>query len=239
MKFQERVINQEYRFTDLEDEIVWYIDEHKSEVSKMKIVDLSSTFFTVPNTITRLCHKLGYSGYSELKNELKHEIGDSSETITQQKELLLRNFDLIDSERERQAAQLLSSASRINFFAIGQTAYATKIVVDNFYATEDKAFFYTYANELRHKIEHSTNEIFFFISLSGEKDQILELAKLAKEHGHPIVSLTGLSVNSLAKLADISLFCYSPEVYRNHYNITDKTPILVIMNSLLEAYAKL
>ncbi|MDT2658935.1 MurR/RpiR family transcriptional regulator [Enterococcus hulanensis] len=238
MEFQQRVINQEYRFTDLEDEIVRYIGEHKLAVSKMKIVDLASKFFTAPNTITRMCHKLGYSGYSELKNELKHEINEPVENVHEQKELLLRNFDLIDSERERQVAQLFSGANRINFFAIGQTAYATKIVVDNFYAIEDKAFFYTYANELRHKIEHSTNEIFFFVSLSGEKDQILELAKLAKEHGHPIVSLTGLSVNSLAKLADISLFCYSPEVYRNHYNITDKTPILVIMNSLLEAYAE-
>lgn len=236
MEFQQRVINQEYRLTDLEDELVAYIAKNKASVSKMKIIELASLFFTVPNTITRLCHKLGYSGYSELKNELKRESEQPSDSSFKQKELLLKNFELIDFEREKRVVQLFKAAKRINFFAIGQTAYAAKIVVDNFYAIDDKAFFYTYANELRHKIQHATEEVFFFISLSGEKEQILELAKLAHEHQHKVVSLTGLSSNSLARLADISLFCYSPEVIRNHYNITDKTPLLVIMNSLFETY---
>lgn len=238
MEFQERVINQEYRLTDLEDEIVRFIKHHKQIVCEMKIVELAAQFYTVPNTITRLCHKLNYSGYSELKHDLKKECDSQSTEMLPQKELLLRNFDLIDFDREKQTIQLFRNARRINFFAIGQTAYATKIIVDNFYAIEDKAFFYTYANELRHKIQHAINEIFFFISLSGEKEQIVELAQLAKQNGHTVITLTGLSSNSLAKLADISLFCYSPEISINQYNITDKTPLLIIMKSLLDSYVK-
>ncbi|MGM0123616.1 hypothetical protein IGI37_000988 [Enterococcus sp. AZ194] len=239
MRFQERVINNEHKLTDLEDELVRYITQNKQIVSSTTIVDLASQFYTVPNTITRLAHKLGYSGYSEMKIELKREVGETSSLTVPQKEILLKNFELIDVEREKRVIQLFKQTNRINFFAIGQTAYAAKIIVDNFYAiNNDKAFFHTYANEVRHKIEHSTNELFFFVSLSGEKEQILELARLTKEYSHTLISLTGLTNNSLARMADISLFCYSPEVTINNYNITDKTPLLIIMNSLLHAYSK-
>lgn len=74
------------------------------------------------------------------------------------------------------------------------------------------------------------------MSLSGEKEQVVELAQEAKAKGHTVVSLTNLSSNHLAKLADINLFCYSPEIIINNYNITDKTPLLIIMNSLFQVY---
>lgn len=238
MDFNSRVINFNYRFTDLEDEIILYIQKHKEEITQSKIVDLANTFFTVPNTITRLCHKLEYYGFLEMKKALKKELENCDEEKVSQKEILLKNIELIDETREKKVIQLLKDASKVNFFSVGSTAHATRIVVDNFDAVDYKFFFYAYEHELRHKIETAKDELFFFVSLSGETEPLLSLAGHARGKEHPVITLTGLSDNTLARLADVSLFCYSPKRIMNNVNITDKTPVLIIMESLLQKYSE-
>lgn len=235
MKFNERVLNEAFRLTDLEDEIIAYLNKNKNDIESLKITELATEFYTVPNTITRLAHKLGYTGFTDLKHSIKYET-QIDDYPDEYKHLLLRNFELIDENREDKIIDQLVVAKRINFYSVGQTAYVTRIVVDNFYSVDYKSYFYTYPNELKHVIVHGQDELFVFISLSGETEQIVESAVLAKEKGHQIVSLTNLSNNSLARLADLKLYCYSPEQKIEEYNITDKTPILLIMNNLFKKY---
>ncbi|TDR52663.1 MurR/RpiR family transcriptional regulator [Paenilisteria rocourtiae] len=96
MDFNSRVINFDYRFTDLEDEIILYIEKNREEIIQSKIVDLARLFFTVPNTITRLCHKLEYYGFLELKKALKQELESYDEAKVPQEILLFKNLELID-----------------------------------------------------------------------------------------------------------------------------------------------
>lgn len=238
MKFKDRVLDRSYVLTDIEEEIISYIEQQISEIDSIKISQLAKQFFTVPNTITRMSHKLGYSGFSELKHAIKYEQESTNEIYSDYKQMLTQTFDLIDSERENKICDFMKDSRRIHFYSIGQTAYVTKIIVDNFYSIDYKSYFYNYPNELEHTINHGENELFFFISLSGEKQQILSLAEKAHNKGHVVFSLTNLSNNSLARLADQRLFCYSPEERIDEYNITDKTPILLIMNSLFRSYAR-
>lgn len=74
LSFQERIRNKENRLTELEEDLADYILKHKEEVSQTKIVILSQKFYTVPNTITRFCKKLGYDNFSEFKINLKQEL---------------------------------------------------------------------------------------------------------------------------------------------------------------------
>ncbi|MDR0298500.1 MAG: MurR/RpiR family transcriptional regulator [Streptococcaceae bacterium] len=236
MKFNERVQNQYFRLTEIEDDLVDYIQKNKAEVAKMKIVHLAEQFYTVPNTVTRFVRKLGYDGFSELKMELKNEsdyphlMGDSY----QQK--INRNFELIDIAREDKVVQCLRKAKNVNFYGLGQTGLVAKICADNFYALEDKFKFIDYPNEIRHQIENGKNQLFFFISLSGETKSVLELAELAKAVGHKVIGLTNLSDNSLSRLADVALYCCTEKEVVNKYDVTDKTPILIIMQSLFKSY---
>lgn len=238
LKFKDRVLDRSYKLTDMEEEIIAFIEENQGDIDHLKISQLAQQFYTVPNTITRLSHKLGYSGFSELKHAIKYEQESSSGVHSDYQQMLTQNFDLIDSDREAKLCDLMQAARRIHFYSIGQTAYVTRIIVDNFYSIDYKSYFYTYPNELEHIINHGENELFFFISLSGEKQQILTLAEKAHDKGHQVFSLTNLTNNTLARLADQRLFCYSPEERIDEYNITDKTPVLLIMNSLFRGYAK-
>lgn len=235
MNFESRAINYDYKLTELEDDLVAYIRRHKREVSETKIISLAQQFYTVPNTITRFCHKLGYEGFSELKAELKHELSDHTPE-NPHAALLLKNIALIDKSREAKVMAAFRKARAVNFYAVGQTGLIAKICVDNFYALDDKFLFYTYPNKLQHRMEHAENEIFFFISLSGETESVLKLAQSAKNLGQTVMSLTNLTENTLANLADISLFCYTEKEIVENYDVTDKTPILIVMNSLFHAF---
>lgn len=237
MKFEERILLNSVRFTDMEDDIIAYLLEYQDIIDEVKITSLAKRFFTSPNTVVRLAHKLGYSGFSELKYLIKQE-NKYTNYDNEDKSALLKNFEIVDTKDNYEILEQLINATRINFYSIGQTAYVTKVVVDNFYSIDYKSFFYNYPNELNHVITHGNNEVIFFISLSGQKEQLLKLAHEAKNYGHTIITLTHLNKNALTSMGDFNLFCFSPEQRIEEYNVTDKTPILLIMNNLFKQYAR-
>ena len=234
MNFEQRVINSRYSFTELEEEIVAWILKHKEEAASIKIVTLATQLYTAPNTIMRLCRKLGYDGFTELKVELKHELQDQMENET--KRVFLRNFELIDVQREQEVVKLFQSYPKVNFFALEQAVVIAKACTEHFYTLSDKFRLYQYENELVNQIENNQKSCFFFISLSGESTTVHKLARLAKEHGHKVISLTNLTENTLSDIADVNLYCYTIREVYGHYDVTDKTPLMLIMHSLYLSY---
>ncbi|MFK4885748.1 MurR/RpiR family transcriptional regulator [Lactococcus petauri] len=235
LSFQERVKNKENKLTELEEDLVDYILKNKEAVSQTKIVILSQKFYTVPNTITRFCKKLGYENFSEFKINLKQEL-TTPESMNAHKHILLKNFDLIDKEREMKVVQLMQRAKSVNFYALDQTVLLTKMYVKSLFALDDKFQFYEYQQEMKKKILSSSHEVFFFVSLSGETPSVLELAELAKSRNHKLISLTNLTENSLVQIADIPLYCLTQKEEVNGYDTTDKTPLLLVLQSLYYTY---
>ncbi len=233
--FQERVKNKENKLTELEEDLVDYILKNKEAVSQTKIVILSQRFYTVPNTITRFCKKLGYENFSEFKMNLKQEL-TTPEVMNTHKNILLKNFDLIDQERELKVVQLMQKARNVNFYALDQTGLLTKMYVKCLFALDDKFQFFEYQQEMKKKILNSSHEIFFFVSLSGETPSVLELAELAKSRNHKLISLTNLTENSLVQIVDIPLYCLTQKEEVNGYDTTDKTPLLLVLQSLYYSY---
>ncbi len=235
LNFQERVKNKENKLTELEEDLVDYILKNKEEISQTKIVILSQKFYTVPNTITRFCKKLGYDNFSEFKLNLKQELL-TPEITNPHREIILKNFDLIDKERELRVVQLMHRAKSVNFYALDQTGLLTKMYVKSLFALDDKFQFFEYQQEMKKKILNSSNELFFFVSLSGETSSVLELAEMAKVRHHKIISLTTLKENPLVQISDIPLYCLTKKEEVNGYDTTDKTPLLLILQSLYYAY---
>lgn len=66
MKFEDRVILNELKFTDTDDQIIEYIRKNKVKILSQSIQDTAEQLYTVPNTIVRLSKKLGYNGFLEL-----------------------------------------------------------------------------------------------------------------------------------------------------------------------------
>lgn len=239
LKFEERIHIHEDELSDLEIEIAEYILNHKKEVSEIKIIVLAEKFFTVPNTISRLCHKLDYSGFLDLKESLKELNLTSDKKKDTLKEVLLKNFDLIDESKNKKVALLIKKASLVVVFGIGATGDAAKIIIENFNAVEYKFLFCEYDHEVLRRIEEAGNTLFLFVSLSGQNELTLFLSEKVKKSGKKLITLTELKENPLAKMADIALFCYSPDKNINNWNIIDKTPLFIIMDDILNQWIKI
>jgi len=239
MLFQERLINVQYKLSDTEDSLADYIRRNPDTVAQLSVTKLAQVCYTVPNTITRLCKKLGYQGYAELKVELQHVANRAVVTTNNEadeRRLISKTFQLINAERELQVVTQLGKASKVVLFAVGETAYPVEEFTSTMNAFNHHTIFFTYENQMIYELEHTKNLVVVLVSLSGENAQVLKMAKIAQEHQQFVVSVTHLSENLLAKFATIPLYCYSPKRWRDGVNLTDKVPLYIILNSLQNRY---
>ncbi|MDR2977571.1 MAG: MurR/RpiR family transcriptional regulator [Streptococcaceae bacterium] len=245
LDFKMRSIIYEYKLSDLEDEITVFILMHRNEVAQMKINTLAAMFYTVSNTISRLCRKLDYSGFLELKRALQEEI--QIEAVSKEvralsyQEILRRNFEIADWEKMQEVIELFKKARRVNFYAVSTTASAARIMVDELNCVDYKFIFFEDVSDVNEKIEKmkiAKDEVYFFVSTSGKSEPLLSIAKFLNKHHQTIVTLTHLSNNPLTGLASISLFCYSPERFIGNMRVPDKTPLLIVMDQLFHLYAQ-
>lgn len=240
MLFEERIQKFEYKLNDTDDQIIGYIVKNKREVVNLSIQSLAANLFTVPNTITRLSKKLGYDGYSQLKNSIKEEIHVKEEGQADDLHLNIhKTFNLVDMDKIAMVSKIIYDAKHVLFFGVGDSAPFCEMMVKNLKVVGKHSEFYIHRHEVVHEINQlKEGNVLFLISLSGETPQVLEMAELGKSNGLTLISLTHFNRNSLQKVANVNLYCYAPKKILNGYNVTDKTPIMMVLRILSEHYWK-
>lgn len=134
-------------------------------------------------------------------------------------------------------AKMLQQARKIIFFGVGDTAPYCELMVKNTKIVGKNTDYYVHRHEILYAIKQlEKQDVVFFISLSGETKEVLEMAELGKERGIKTISLTHFNRNSLQQIADVNLYCYSPKKVVNGYNVTDKTPMMILLRILSEQY---
>lgn len=240
MLFEERIQKFEYKLNDTDDQIIEYIVKNKQEVVKLSIQRLAANLYTVPNSIIRLSKKLGYDGYSQLKNSLKEELNETKEVKEDSLQFnIKKTFGLIDVEKIGVVVKMLHEAKRVLFFGVGDTALFCEMMVKNLKIVGKQSDFYIHRHEVIYGINKlEKDDVLFLFSLSGETEQVLEMAELGKSKKIKIISLTHFNRNSLQKLAEVNLYCYTHKKMLNGQNITDKTPLMLMVRILSEYYWK-
>jgi DNA-binding MurR/RpiR family transcriptional regulator len=238
MRFEERIHKYEYKLNDTDDQVVEYILKNKQVFVTNSIQNIATTLYTVPNTITRLSKKLGYTGFSHLKNSIKDELDSTDgEKKDSSYYFIQKTFELFDMDQIETTAKILQDAKHVLFYAVGDTADFCRMMVRNLRVVGKHSEYSIHRHEMLHMIEEmNKQDVLFLISLSGETPQVLEMAEKAEQRNIPIISLTHFSRNSLQKLASINLYCYAPKKEKNGYNITDRTPAMIVLQTLSQIY---
>lgn len=237
LTFQERVQKYEYHLNDTEDQIIEFISEHFQGVTQMSIQAIAQELFTVPNTIVRLSKKLGYDGFSHMKNAIKHELEMTEEKIPD--DLLVKTKELFDDALIRQILHVLNQANRVLIYGIGDSITYCEYLMQGFRVVDKKTEFYLHRHTTMTEIDSMTaKDVLILISVSGESEAVLEIARTARNKQIPTVSITHFTTNTLAQNADYNLYFYSPHARFHHHNITDPTPIFYLLRHVLEQYWK-
>ncbi|MBM7554268.1 MurR/RpiR family transcriptional regulator [Thalassobacillus pellis] len=238
MDFRDRTHKYESKLNDTDDQIIDYIIENKRQVVNTSIQELSRRFYTVPNTITRLSKKLGYDGFSQLKNSLKAELEEeqlgSESTIASN---IKRTFELLDQESLSVIARKIRQAEHVFICGVGDTLPFCELLATHLKIGGKNAEFFLHRHDAVYALNHSTQkDLLFLISMSGETEQILEMNELAQSRGITTISLTHFNRNSLQAKADYRFFFYSPRRMRENYNTSDKTPVILAIQVLSDIF---
>lgn len=218
----EEVINEHKQILNPTDIAIWhFILNNRDQVRHISIHDLAKKCCVSSTTIVRFAQKLGFDGFSDLKSLLKREkLVDkvSSQDILLSLEnfysktwtnLMKRNYD--------NASRLVHEANRVFAFASG---YVQNNVVRElkrlfFY---DNVFLYDIGGRDEfYSILKTANkdDLFIFVSLSGESHHVKEFSLQLQLKGIPLISITTLHENTLASRSTENLYIFSEEFQVN------------------------
>ncbi|SHE31044.1 MurR/RpiR family transcriptional regulator [Alkalibacter saccharofermentans] len=212
MKLEELVneYRQQLNQTDLQ---VWqFIYNNKEKCKTMSIYEMADHCCVSRTTILRFAKKISLDGYSELKAILKMEAGDQKEEKIDEVKALLGLYKRVAEEMADKdftsVCRLIYKAKRIIGYGSG---FVQKNVVneikrlfvnggDLIYILEGNAEF----NLLSKKL--TKDDLFIIVSLDGESQQVIKMARELKLREIPFISITRLKDNTLASLSTEKIY---------------------------------
>ena len=213
--------------TPSEKEIINYILNNYREVIREDVRTLAEKTFSSASTIVRMCKKLGYTGFADMKNELIyevaliesnkkqlnknvgeiHNIADTIEMILEKTQTSLTNTSKLQNEEDiLQVLDLIENSENINLFGMGSSLLAARDMKQKFLRVgkvlnidDDWHIQYLFAKN------SDSNTLAIIFSYSGNTKEIIDCVKVLKGNSAKIVAITGFLNSYVAKNADIIL----------------------------------
>ncbi|MBQ9036986.1 MAG: MurR/RpiR family transcriptional regulator [Erysipelotrichaceae bacterium] len=210
-----------------------FIINNPDQVTKMSIHELAKKSYSSPSSIVRLCKQLGYDGFKEFKHALLAELMAFGDTETHEDNPIMATdsiSEIIEKTTQNNIQSLHDSRHLINNKTIEE-------VVDKLYESHNiyvfglgsslgicndmyikmtrlgRSCFYTteYHTQMIQALNCKSNDFCLFVSFSGETEELLELARIAKGNNAYCAALTHYGESSLSKLCNKTIHSSSNE----------------------------
>ncbi|GEN86111.1 MurR/RpiR family transcriptional regulator [Oceanobacillus sp. FSL W8-0428] len=236
-------INQNFNQLSENDKFILnYILQNKEICQYMNVSELAQRSTSSPASIVRLSKKLGYSGFSELKYQLKSEIDEESQinfdTSTYLDELqndinitvkLFKQTDLSEQ------FALIHKSNNVYAYATG-TAQKNMLNELNRYmlSINKNLIIIPSYSELEMVSSLSSDvDLLIIVSLSGDTNDLEHPLRMLKMKNIPILSITDIKNNKLANYSPNNLY-YHPTGIAKKGNISKLS--FVTLNVLIDLF---
>lgn len=237
------IINSINYFTDSEKVILEYVLNNMNKVIKMSSNKLSEETFTSPATITRLCKKLGFTGFNELKFFINNEINTGNRPIASYDNWMLLKDDIqqtlefIEKVDFTKINELIGKSKRI--YAFGTSwgeRHALELFMRNFLAINVHIVLIPSITEFQWITNEITNEdLVFVVSYSGSNTDLIDAVKHFQYKNIPVISITPDKKNTLANLSLIKLYYTVTELNETNSTINSEHNLFTTLHILLDA----
>ena len=231
------------------------IINYPEEVLQAKVSEFAERCHCDSAQVVRLCQKLGYDGFTSLKNRIAVELLDPKRTLHRQIaepatsfELLKRNFSLnftrtindtlanLDEETVGQAVGLIRRARHIVVCGFGSSALAARDLRIKLVRIGYYAMFLDDAENIRSLVATlSKEDLLILISFSGDTSYILDNVRVAEKNGVPVLALTNYLHSPLAESASCVLPTTADE-QRLRLGAMDSTVAQFLVIDLLSSF---
>lgn len=245
--------------SNTEKAIIDYVLKNPKEVSNLTIYQLAELTFSSPSTIIRLCKKNGFDGYKNFIKALIYELAIRKESKPDFKtevtkfdkiqeiidKVTYRNIisledtkNLIDYEVINKCIELIYKCENLCLFGIGSSLIVAKDAQQKFMRLNKHCT----VNEDWHlqlltARNMTSKDLAIIISYSGETAEMIECAKVMKESGVNIISITKYGNSPIVSLADFNIFVAAHESTIRSGAMSSRISQLNIIDILYTGYA--
>ena len=237
----EELVNKYYDKLNQNDIYIWrYIVKNKKKCSKLTIEQLAILCNVSRTTILRFSQKLSLKGFSELKIYLKWETSEEVQIETDSVKIMCdgykRAIDDIGKRDFTGACKLIYEAKRVFIYGSGdiQMAVARQLKMMFLHGGKCLYDFEGLSIDATFFSLVSPDDLVILISLSGESEKVVELAKKMKLNNVKVLSITKLKDNLLASLSDENIYITTSQInVDSNYRTFESTTILYITAEIL------
>lgn len=247
------IASKQSQLTKTEKRVASYIIENKDKIIYESINDLAETTNSSDASIVRMCRKLGFKGFQELKiciakdtvtplskilDGIKPE--DSPEQILSKCfssaiETLNSTLHTIDPYEFVVAANVIMNAHRVLVFGLGSSASVAVDIAHKFLRLGLES--YSYSDNHYQMIACCTltkNDVVIGISHSGSSRDVVEALEFAKKSGATTICITNHGKSPITKnnVSDIKLFTSSTETKYKVVGLSSRLAQLTIVDAL-------
>lgn len=254
-----RLNEYQLQMTPAESKVVQLILTDPGRAVELSVHQLAAQAFSSSATIVRMCRRLGFDGYKELKRALQYELavrklseqddhgevlrGDTLEEMVDK--ITYKNIasleetkNLVDLPVLRQCVDLLDSSRTICLFGVGSSlcvardAYLKFLRLDKPCVLNDD-----WHSQLLQARNMTSQDLGLFISYSGQTVELIECAKAVKKVGAKMILITRFAASSLSELSDYNLYVSANESLFRNGAMSSRISQLNVIDILYTAYA--
>lgn len=243
MKLEHRMNRFYGEFNENDKYIADCILTHKKDCARLTIHDFAKKYHLSQSSLTRFAQKIELEGYSELKSRVRMEELDQGKLDFSFRGEVMSNYKkMVESIRNRDCESLfqaLDRAERILIFASGYSQARVASEFKRIFLPLGKKIYYMHGHDMAEAFGElaEKGDLVILISLSGESEHVVSLAERLRLRQIPLVSITRMQVNRLARICGENLYIRSlelPEEYHVRYEVT--TPYFILIELLYIRY---
>lgn len=225
--------------------------ENQDKLIYASITELAELAGTSEATVTRVCTKLGYSGFQALKVSVARELVSQQEKIHEDlkadspPEMIIDKIfssaihtltmtrKALDGKAVAGSIEALCRARRIVIVGNGNSGAIALDAQHKFLRIGLNVSAYTDDHmQMIAVVSMTKDDVLIAISHSGSSRDVAEAMQVAKENGATVISITNNGISPVSKLADIRLYTYSQETKYRTYAISSRMAELTIIDTL-------
>ena len=217
--FLTRIRSSYNQFTKAEKRVADFILQNPSEVLFMSISDLAETCRVGDTSVFRFCKTMNLKGYQDFKMTLSLSMRGSDKEAEESHEAVSLEDNLkdladkvlnetISSIQESYSLLELSKVS-LAMDALSKAPMLTAMkAMNKFHRIEPKVYCSEMVSQqLMSAATMEKEDVAVIFSYSGATRDIVEIAKLAKDSGATVISVTRFQKSALTEFTDILLLC--------------------------------
>ena len=211
-------INAHLRELSDTDKCIWRcIEGTRTAASRASIHELARACAVSSASVVRFAQKLGFDGFGEMKAFMRMEGASRSlperDVITSLGSFYDQTWRTLMRRDYTRASRLIHEAHRVFAYASGYVQTNVMQEMKRLFVY-DNIFIYEIAGREEFYSVYQTagkDDLFIFVSLSGESERVVEFAEQLSLKGVPILSITEMRHNALASRSTENLYVMPAE----------------------------